>query len=60
LGEKTNRLQAARRSGRLPRRPKGPSGRTREQLYNDAKKLGIEGRSKMSRKELQHAVAGAS
>jgi hypothetical protein len=39
---------------------KGPAGRTREQLYNDAKKLGIEGRSKMSKKELQHAVAGAS
>jgi len=39
---------------------KGPGGRTREQLYNDAKKLGIEGRSKMSKNELQHAVAGAS
>lgn len=39
---------------------KGPAGRTREQLYNDAKKLGIEGRSKMSKNELQHAVAGAS
>ena len=39
---------------------KGPGGRTREQLYNDAKKLGIEGRSKMSKGELQKAVAGAS
>src|SRR5919112_6407498 len=38
----------------------GPGGRTREQLYNDARKLGIEGRSKMSKKELQKAVAGAS
>jgi hypothetical protein len=38
----------------------GPGGRTREQLYNDARKLGIEGRSKMSKKELQRAVAGAS
>jgi hypothetical protein len=38
----------------------GPSGRTREQLYNDAKKLGIEGRSKMSKDQLQHAVSGAS
>lgn len=38
---------------------KGPGGRTREQLYNDAKKLNIEGRSKMSKKELQSAVAGA-
>ena len=24
---------------------KGPGGRTKEQLYNDAKRLGIEGRS---------------
>jgi hypothetical protein len=38
----------------------GPGGRTREQLYNDAKKLGIEGRSKMSKGELEKAVAGAS
>jgi len=38
----------------------GPGGRTRDQLYEDAKKLGIEGRSKMSKDELQHAVAGAS
>src|SRR3954464_10213483 len=39
---------------------KGPAGRTREQLYNDAKKLGIEGRSKMTKQQLQRAVAGAS
>jgi len=39
---------------------KGPGGRTREQLYNDAKKLGIEGRSNMTKSELQKAVAGAS
>jgi hypothetical protein len=38
----------------------GPGGRTREQLYNDAKKLGIEGRSKMDKQQLQRAVAGAS
>lgn len=39
---------------------KGLGGRTREQLYGDAKKLGIDGRSKMSKDELQRAVAGAS
>jgi hypothetical protein len=38
---------------------KGPAGRTREQLYADAKKLGIEGRSKMTKDQLQHAVSGA-
>jgi hypothetical protein len=37
----------------------GPGGRTREQLYNDAKKMGIEGRSKMSKSQLERAVAGA-
>ena len=39
---------------------KGPADKTKEQLYNDARKLGIEGRSKMSKGELQKAVAGAS
>jgi hypothetical protein len=38
---------------------KGPGGRTKEQLYNDAKKLNIEGRSSMSKKQLEKAVAGA-
>lgn len=49
---------ASSRGGR--RSGKGPGGRTREQLYSDARKLGIEGRSKMSKDELQKAVAGAS
>jgi hypothetical protein len=39
---------------------KGPGGRTREQLYNDAKRLGIEGRSKMNKGQLQRAVAAKS
>ncbi len=39
---------------------KGPGGRTKEQLYNDARKLGIEGRSKMTKEQLQKAVAAAS
>ena len=46
--------RGGKRSGR------GPGGRTREQLYADARKLGIDGRSKMSKDELQKAVAGAS
>jgi len=36
-------------------RAKGP---TRDQLYNEAKQLGVEGRSKMSKAQLQRAVAG--
>src|SRR5213596_283235 len=34
-----------------------PKGRTREQLYNEAKQLGVSGRSKMSKAQLQRAVA---
>src|SRR3954451_14083925 len=34
----------------------GPRGRTRDQLYNEAKKLGIDGRSKMNKSQLQRAV----
>src|ERR1700749_3347121 len=36
----------------------GPGARTREQLSNDAKKPGIDGRSKMSKDEVQKAGAG--
>jgi hypothetical protein len=36
-----------------------PKGRTRDQLYNEARQLGIEGRSKMSKDELAKAVASA-
>jgi hypothetical protein len=32
-------------------------GRTREQLYNEAKNLGIDGRSKMNKDQLKRAVA---
>ena len=33
-----------------------PKGRTKEQLYNEAKRMGIEGRSRMSKEQLQRAV----
>jgi hypothetical protein len=33
-----------------------PKGRTRDQLYNEAKNLGIEGRSNMNKAELERAV----
>jgi hypothetical protein len=51
-------MSSSRRGGH--RSHSGPGGRTRDQLYNDAKKLGIEGRSRMSKRQLQSAVAGAS
>jgi hypothetical protein len=33
-------------------------GRTRDQLYNEARQLGIEGRSRMNKAQLQRAIAG--
>jgi plasmid stabilization system protein ParE len=33
-----------------------PKGRTKEQLYNEAKRMGIDGRSKMNKQQLQRAV----
>ena len=37
-----------------------PKGRTKAQLYNEAKRRGIKGRSRMTKSQLQHAVAGKS
>jgi len=34
----------------------GPRGRTRDQLYAEARHLGIDGRSKMNKAQLQRAV----
>lgn len=33
-----------------------PKGRTRDQLYEEARKLGVDGRSKMNKAQLQRAV----
>ena len=33
-----------------------PKGRTKEQLYNEAKRRNIAGRSKMNKRQLQRAV----
>jgi hypothetical protein len=33
-----------------------PKGRTKDQLYNEARRMGIEGRSRMTKQQLQRAV----
>ena len=33
-----------------------PKGRTKDQLYNEAKHMGIKGRSRMTKEQLQRAV----
>ena len=35
---------------------RGPGGRTKEQLYNEARRKNIKGRSKMNKAQLQRAV----
>ena len=50
----TNDISSGRRGGL--RSHKGPGGRTKEQLYQEAKRKGIEGRSKMNKKQLERAV----
>ena len=51
----TQDKSSGQRGGERSGKP-GPRGRTRDQLYNEAKKLGIDGRSKMSKDELRTAV----
>ncbi|MFL6155996.1 MAG: plasmid stabilization protein [Marmoricola sp.] len=50
----TEDLSSSRRGGL--RSHSGPGGRTRDQLYAEARKKGVEGRSKMNKAELQKAV----
>ena len=50
----TRDISSGRRGGK--RSGSGPGGRTREQLYNEAKQLKISGRSKMSKRQLLAAV----
>jgi hypothetical protein len=51
----TRDLSSSRRGG-LRSGPNRPKGRTKEQLYGEARDLGIEGRSKMNKAQLQRAV----
>ena len=51
----TRDISSGRRGGLRSGRS-GPRGRTRDQLYNEAKNLGIEGRSRMNKRQLQAAV----
>lgn len=47
-------ISSGRRGGL--RSHQGPGGRTREQLYEEARRRGVKGRSKMSKAELLKAV----
>ena len=47
-------ISSSRRGGL--RSHKGPGGRTKAQLYNEAKEKNIDGRSKMNKAQLEKAV----
>ena len=51
----TRDLSSGRRGGQRSGTSR-PKGRTKDQLYNEARKMGIEGRSKMNKAQLQRAV----
>jgi hypothetical protein len=51
----TKDMSSSRRGGQRSGTNR-PKGRTRDQLYNEAKQLGIEGRSSMNKAQLQRAV----
>jgi hypothetical protein len=51
----TNDMSSGRRGGQRSGST-GQKGRTRDQLYNEAKKLNIDGRSSMNKAQLQRAV----
>jgi hypothetical protein len=53
----TRDISSGRRGGQRSGKA-GPRGRTRDQLYNEARQMGIDGRSKMSKDQLQRAIAG--
>jgi hypothetical protein len=53
----THDISSGRRGG-LRSGTRRAKGRTKEQLYEDARRLGIRGRSKMTKAQLQRAVAG--
>src|SRR3954447_9041089 len=53
----TQDISSGRRGGQRSG-SSGPRGRTRDQLYNEARQLGIDGRSRMNKTQLQRAISG--
>src|SRR3954453_11869688 len=51
----TRDISSSRRGGL--RSHTGPGGRTRDQLYNEARQRGIKGRSKMTKAQLERALS---
>ena len=58
-GRRESTRPGSRKADRGGSRRSGGDGPTRDELYREAKRLGIEGRSKMNKRELERAVERA-
>lgn len=56
----TDDTSAYKRGGKRSGNRTGPKGRTKDQLYEEARRKNIEGRSKMNKAELERALKGRS
>jgi len=54
LNDKSPQERGGQRSGRR----QGPGGQTKQQLYGEARRRGVKGRSSMTKQQLQSALAG--
>lgn len=55
--QSTQDIPPQRRGGLRSGKRQGPGGRTKQQLYADAQRAGIEGRSTMTKAELERALS---
>jgi hypothetical protein len=56
----STRDSSSGRRGGLRSGSNRPKGRTKEQLYKEARRRGVKGRSRMNKAQLQRALAGKS
>ncbi|MFI0464186.1 plasmid stabilization protein [Saccharopolyspora sp. 5N102] len=53
----TQDMSPQRRGGKRSGKRQGPGGRTKQQLYDDARRQNIKGRSKMTKEQLERALS---
>lgn len=56
----TRDVSPEHRGGKRSGNRQGPGGQTKEQLYEDARRNGVRGRSSMTKKQLKDALYGTS
>ena len=55
--ESLNDMSPQERGGKRSGKP-GPRGRTKQELYGEARRRGIKGRSSMTKEQLESALSG--